>query len=340
MASFFIREHDAAYRAVVKYRDADGVWRQKTRVFAKKGDARSWALEETTKSETVVLTRNASPTLAEYLDQYEPSIARHHRGYTNSERFRLSTLRNSWLGKIHIDQISSDLVRRYRDQRTREVSNDSVRRELGVLSGALSYAPEFGHPITNPVKDIKLPKKGAHRDRRMSREEAKRFWATAKAFKNPTFYRLCSVAVETGLRQGKLLDLKSADIDWKSGLIAIELDKNGDPHWAPLSPSAVETLKEQIAAAKTEKVFSYYPRALKRAWSIVCERAKVDDFRFHDLRHERVSSLVEAGWSLPVIGRVTNHRDLQSQRRYINLQRKEAAKGIAEKLAEIPSVVK
>ena len=48
-------------------------------------------------------------------------------------------------------------------------------------------------------------------------------------------------------------------------------------------------------------------------------KAGLKHFHFHDARHERISSLFEANWSLIQVMAQTGHRDPKSVKRYANL---------------------
>lgn len=47
---------------------------------------------------------------------------------------------------------------------------------------------------------------------------------------------------------------------------------------------------------------------------------KIEDLRFHDLRHEGTSRLFEAGLSIERVALVTGHKDWRMLRRYTNLK--------------------
>ena len=50
-----------------------------------------------------------------------------------------------------------------------------------------------------------------------------------------------------------------------------------------------------------------------------CERAGVEDFRFHDLRHTAASWIAMNGGTLAEIAEVLGHKTLQMVRRYTHL---------------------
>jgi integrase len=54
-------------------------------------------------------------------------------------------------------------------------------------------------------------------------------------------------------------------------------------------------------------------------WNAIRKRARLDDFRLHDLRHTFASYAVMNGVSMPTISRLLGHGVLESTERYAHL---------------------
>ena len=80
----------------------------------------------------------------------------------------------------------------------------------------------------------------------------------------------------------------------------LPLTKNGDSRDIPLSRRAVAILKELKAdkSRDAERVFPVTGNSIRLAFEHLRVRAEMDDFRFHDLRHEGVSRLFEKGLNI------------------------------------------
>ena len=79
-------------------------------------------------------------------------------------------------------------------------------------------------------------------------------------------------------------------------------------------------------------------RNLNDPWDIVCERAGLKDMRLHDCRHSYASRALALGDSLPMIGRLLGHTQVQTTARYAHLANdpvKSAANRIASRIAEV-----
>jgi integrase len=62
------------------------------------------------------------------------------------------------------------------------------------------------------------------------------------------------------------------------------------------------------------------PYAFTKIWGTIKKKANVTDFRFHDLRHEAVSRLVEGGLSDQEVSAISGHKSMQMLKRYTHLR--------------------
>lgn len=53
-----------------------------------------------------------------------------------------------------------------------------------------------------------------------------------------------------------------------------------------------------------------------RAFYNIVDRAKIEDFRFHDLRHTFATRLAQAGVDLYKIAKLLGHKDIKMTQRY------------------------
>ncbi len=125
------------------------------------------------------------------------------------------------------------------------------------------------------------------------------------------------------LPTGNLLRLAWDDVDLerKTALLrGIKNSRSPDKiinHLIGLTPRAVEILK---ALDRTDsRVFPMTENAFRLAFNRARAKAGVPHFHFHDTRHERISSLFEAKWSMIQVMAQTGHRDPKSVKRYANL---------------------
>ena len=67
------------------------------------------------------------------------------------------------------------------------------------------------------------------------------------------------------------------------------------------------------------KVKSKEMRNLNEPWDIICEQAGLEDMRIHDCRHSYASRALALGESLPMIGRLLGHTQVETTARYAHL---------------------
>jgi len=112
------------------------------------------------------------------------------------------------------------------------------------------------------------------------------------------FRSITKVAIHTGLRQGELLRLTWADVEDTSGTLLIRETKTDTPRRAWMNSTVQEVLTILKAGAKREQsehLFPFDKRFLGRVFQRAVQAAKIEPFRFHDLRHTFASRLAMNG---------------------------------------------
>ena len=115
----------------------------------------------------------------------------------------------------------------------------------------------------------------------------------------------------------------------------------------PLSPAAVQVLATLPRASGSPWVVpgkkpGTHMRNVNDPWEVVRERAGLEDVRLHDLRHSFASRALALGESLPVIGKLLGHTQVETTARYAHLTRdsvREAAARIATSIVADLSTV-
>jgi len=166
-----------------------------TKSFTTRAAAAQWVRSiEYEMDQGVFVSRNEAETttLGELLDRYLIEDTADKKGSV-SEACRIRKLLRHPLAKRFVASIRGVDMARYRDERLKEVSGPSVRRELTILSQLFEVSrKEWGIFVHNPVREIKLPRKGKARDRRLqdaengSRSEESRMFA---ACQHPNIWR-------------------------------------------------------------------------------------------------------------------------------------------------------
>ena len=73
------------------------------------------------------------------------------------------------------------------------------------------------------------------------------------------------------------------------------------------------------------------PIEIRKSWLNALEKAGIEDFRFHDLRHSTASYLAMNGATLAEIAEVLGHKTLAMVKRYSHLSEAHTA-GVLERM--------
>lgn len=225
-----------------------------------------------------------------------------------------------------LEEITSPFLADFVSSRKRAgVTDTTIRRDLGFLSSVLSMAIVWGWISTNPVtRNAKKPlRESRPRTRFLSRAEFERLYAASSDDLRPVIV----LAVETGMRKEEMLGLLIRNIDLRKREVHLDETKTGAPRRVPLSDKAIETITTVLSAPRRPHSAYLFckgdgSRILcnKKGFRAACARAKIDDFRFHDLRHTFASWWVQSGGDLYKLSRVLGHRTLQMSARYGHLR--------------------
>lgn len=148
-------------------------------------------------------------------------------------------------------------------------------------------------------------------------------------------------ALATGLRQGNVLRLEWGQVDMRRRVAWIHADqaKGRRSFSVPLNETAMAVLRG-CKGKHPHRVFTYKGKPIAwantLAWRRALQRARIKDFRWHDLRHTWASWHVQHGTPLYVVQDLGAWRSETMVRRYAHL----APSHYAEHAAAIDAVLK
>jgi integrase len=133
------------------------------------------------------------------------------------------------------------------------------------------------------------------RKRRLEAGEEQRLLDACDGGRTSELRPLIVLAIQTAMRRGELLSLQWQHIDLQRRVAHLPVTKNGEARDVPLSRLATETLQAlgEGASRPDERVFSMTGNSVRRTFEHLRARAGLNDFVFHDLRHESISRLFE-----------------------------------------------
>jgi integrase len=138
------------------------------------------------------------------------------------------------------------------------------------------------------------------------------------------------VSLNSGIRRGTLFALKWKDIDFSTKTITLRAAsvKSGKTTPLPLNSVVIDTLtswREQSANVLGDALVFPSPVSgetlnnVKKSWATLLKDAKIENFRWHDMRHDFASRLVMQGVDLNVVRELLGHSDMKMTMRYAHL---------------------
>lgn len=245
----------------------------------------------------------------------------------------VKVLRRTFDGRL-LSEITAGDVDAFMAKRRAAVRVATANRSLTVLKHMLKLAVRWGNLAASPAAEVKLEREPRGRERFLDREEAARLLAEC-----PSWVRaIVLAALHTGARQGELLALCWEDVDLDRGLLTFRETKNGEPRTVKASETLRAVLKglrgskERFAGGKVFRNHGGEPihrDGLTWSFRRAVRLAKLDGFRFHDLRHSAASFMVQAGVPLNTVREVLGHRSLGMTLRYAHLAPTHQAEAVA-----------
>lgn len=257
-----------------------------------------------------------------------------------------------------LSEVTAWVIEKWRASRLKAgVSKATLNRDVGDLKAALAKAVEWKLLESSPLATLKPFKLDATANVRwLSAEEdtrlraalsardaaAKAERASANAWRQARGYALYPefsqdsfsdhltpmvlLALNTGLRRGELFRLRWADVVFFRQTLTVhgQNAKSGQTRHVPMNSEVVSVLKAwQRQSSDAGLVFpgrGGEPLTnVKNAWAGVLKKARISNFRFHDLRHDFASKLVMAGVPLNTVRELLGHEDLATTLRYAHL---------------------
>ena len=241
------------YRVTI---DMPGV-RTFSRSFRTKKNARAWAKKtesnlETARIEGNSLTRNL--TLTKLINEYSAGCTlsktslgaltwwKDNYGHELCFLFDKTTIRDA-LKSLSERQARVGNGKGKSKATSRKRSNATINRYKASLSAVFEYGREHYDLPSNSCRDIKALPVSSGRIRWLDEGEKKALLKACKAADWPLLYLLVTMAITTGARQGELLRLRWADIDFTARRANVYQTKNGEPRVLPLTEGIIDQLQ-------------------------------------------------------------------------------------------------
>jgi integrase len=203
------------------------------------------------------------------------------------------------------------------------VGDVTINHELRLLRHAYNLGIRDWELVAeSPFAKIKIPSGDVKRVRYLSQDEEASLMNVLPQWLKP----IVTIARESGLRLSNIINLEWSQINIFSKMIILETTKNGQPHSVPMTENVHNILKTLFMDKENGYVFGFGKdgKPLNRSWvgksfRDACKDAGIKNFRFHDLRHDFCSKLVQNGADLYSVAGLAGHKDIKTTQRYAHL---------------------
>ncbi|MEA2205734.1 MAG: hypothetical protein QOE77_2510 [Blastocatellia bacterium] len=238
---------------------------------------------------------------SEFVDEtFLPWSTANKRSHREDEQ-RSVTLKG-FFGEKHLRDIKPMMIEKFKrerlatptkhdtEERPRPRTPASVNRDLACLSKILSMAFDNELIDSNPMRRVRLLKENGSRERFITAEEEVKLFAKLTG-RRDHIRSVVTVALNTGMRRGEILDLQWEHVNFIARTIFIARSKTGKTRTIPMNDIVFAELKALKQDAGTRDfVFSVSKTgvnidSIKTGWRNACAAAGLVDLRFHDTRH-------------------------------------------------------
>ena len=242
-----------------------------------------------------------------------------HKRSLETDKIHLAWL-DPFLRKYMLRDIDQDLIESIAKKKEKTgVSFTTVNRILEIIRAMLNRAhKEWGWLESIPT--IRMRKVENRRIRWLTRQQADRLIKELPSHLKD----MAAFTLATGLRESNVTQLKWSQVDLGRGHALIHSDESKTKRAipVPLNKKAISTIKAQIGK-NAVYVFTYHGNPVTRcnnhAWQKALERAEIEDFRWHDLRHTWASWHVQNGTPLHELQQLGGWSNYEMVLRYAHI---------------------
>ena len=271
-------------------------------------------------------------TIEEVIDWYIKNPNTNRKLETRKHFQRLEFMKEE-LGNFTVHTLTPQMLNKWIVKRLEFNAPATVYHYYVALKNALVYH-SIKHEYSQHIFDrVKCPTTSGERERRFSIEETAKLFKSIKQksrIKQKEMMLTVLFAINTACRVGEMLKLvwSNVNLDERYVDFIAKDTKIKVFRRIPLTTTAKKILlwvkANHPPSSKNDRVFCFFnpnEHHLSRQFQICCERAEIEEIRWHDLRHEGTSRFFEKTTLTDIeIATITGHKSMDMLKRYAHLR--------------------
>ena len=267
---------------------------------------------------SAILSNFNSITLKEYIERYYIPFQKNAKKETNY-RHILGQL-NIIIGYDFTDKAvntitENDIINFFNLlKKDRNIKQATINRYRSLLNHIFNTAMKDKVVNYNPVKYIKRYKE-KNRDRALNSNEIKALLETCRQSRNEELYYIVLVALYTGMRYSNIVNMKKSNIKGNVYQLDGNETKSGKSQLIYLHQDLLNELNKHMQDFNRDNIF--ITKRVKRSFKTACNKAGIENFRFHDLRRTFATTLLYKDVNIKTIQNMLGHSSIMMTERYL-----------------------
>lgn len=247
------------------------------------------------------------------------------------------------LGVVPLADLTAERLNKFvAERRASGAGGVTVNIDLIYIAGILKTARHIWKYPVDPaivvetrayLNHLGVSTRSKERTRRPTTEEIEQLKShfAAKPRSQIPMPDVIDFAVATAMRLGEIVRIRWEDLNEQDRTVVIRdrkhpQEKLGNDQEVPLLSVAFDIVKRQPRVAGEPRIFPLVGTTITTNFHRATRRLGIEDLVFHDLRHEGVSRLFEAGYTIEQVALVSGHRDWKMLARYTQIKAKDLHK--------------
>lgn len=269
-------------------------------------------------------------TMGELITAYTSKKAESGRPLGRTARFALRQIQSYPISKVLVSRLTSvDIIEfcRQRKASSTTPSAQTISIDVSCIRKVLKVAKSLFNinvderPVIDAypaLHDLKLIARSKKRERRLEGNELVRLLVVLKEKENHhccaiPYSDIFQISLLTCCRIGEICNMRWEDLNIRQRTIVLRDRKNpngssGNDSILPLLDNALEIILRQPKL--DNRIFPYKSRSITAGFRRSLKKLSIPNLRYHDLRREGASKLIEQGLSIEEAARITGHKDL------------------------------